>query len=130
MIPNIRSTYISVFCQYRYLMEHIKLTHLFVLYLFGNWHVPLLFVPNLSINVASHKSDPLFDIEKEFLWDKILVNSQHCAAGYDMYDFSEVTSDLAILRSQLFTLNVGEKPKPNNHVTATWDPQWDTFTHF
>lgn len=42
--------------------------------------------------------------------------------GYDMYDFSEVTSDLAILRSQLFTLNVGEKPKPNNHVTATWDP--------
>ena len=47
-----------------------------------------------------------------------------------MYDFSEVTSDLAILRSQLFTLNVGEKPKPNNHVTATWDPQWDIFTHF
>ena len=59
-----------------------------------------------------------------------IVNSKHCASGYDMYDFSEVTSDLAILRSQLFTLNVGEKPKPNNHVTATWDPQWDIFTHF
>ena len=66
MIPNIRSTYISVFCQYRYLIERIKLTHLFVLFLFGNWHVPLLFVPNLSINVASHKSDPLFDIKKSF----------------------------------------------------------------
>ena len=64
------------------------------------------------------------------LWDKKIVNSQHCVSGYDMYDFSEVTSDLAILRSQLFTLNVGEKPKPNNHVTATWDPQWDIFTHF
>ena len=51
-------------------------------------------------------------------------------SGYDMYDFSEVTSDLAILRSQLFTLNVGEKPKPNNHVTATWDPQWDIFYTF
>ena len=50
--------------------------------------------------------------------------------AYDMYDFSGVSSDLAILRSQLFTLNVGEKPKPNNHVTATWDPQWDIFYTF
>ena len=37
--------------------------------------------------------------------------------AYDMYDFSGVSSDLAILRSQLFTLNVGEKPKPNYHAT-------------
>ena len=39
-----------------------------------------------------------------------------------MYDFSGVSNDLAILRSQLFTLNVGEKPKPNNHVS---NQQWD-----
>ena len=61
-------------------------------------------------------------------------NNSGAAAGgggaYDMYDFSGVSSDLAILRSQLFTLNVGEKPKPNNHVTATWDPQWDIFYTF
>ena len=47
------------------------------------------------------------------------VKSYHCADGgaYDMYDFSGVSNDLAILRSQLFTLNVGEKPKPNYHAT-------------
>ena len=50
-----------------------------------------------------------------FLWEqKSRQFATLCSAdssgrgGYDMYDFSGVSSDLAILRSQLFTLNVGE----------------------
>ena len=49
--------------------------------------------------------------------------------AYDMYDFSGVSSDLAILRSQLFTLNVGEKP-PNNHHAIANNSQWDILHDF